>query len=154
MAEGNTIMMIWKIIVPVATVILIMSQAFHTSNFTAGGGFMPYGIKGVFVALPLGVIFALEGFEQAAQIAGEARNPKRDIPIAVVGSMLVGAALYMALQICFIGALIGAIAVFSLIVFYYAVHSRLGPEEVSVNAAEAISDAHMEDLELEVPEPV
>jgi amino acid transporter len=105
MAEGNTIMMIWKIIVPVGTVILIISQAFHTSNFTAGGGFMPYGIKGVFIALPLGVIFALEGFEQAAQIAGEARNPKRDIPIAVVGSMLCGAALYLALQICFIGAL-------------------------------------------------
>jgi amino acid transporter len=105
MAEGNSIMMIWKIIVPVATVILIMTKAFHSSNFTAGGGFMPYGVKGIFVALPLGVIFALEGFEQAAQIAGEARNPKRDIPIAVVGSMLVGAALYLALQVCFIGAL-------------------------------------------------
>jgi len=104
MAEGNTIAMIWKIIVPVGTVILITTSVFHTSNFTAGGGFMPYGIKGVFIALPLGVIFALEGFEQAAQLAGEARNPKRDIPLAVVGSMLLGAALYMALQICFIGA--------------------------------------------------
>jgi amino acid transporter len=49
---------------------------------------------------------------------------------------------------------IGAISVFSLIVFYYAVHSRLGPEKVSVNAADAISDAHIEDLELDVPEPV
>src|SRR5580692_5201753 len=105
MAEGNTVAMVWKILVPVATVILIITQAFHASNFTAGGGFMPYGIKGVFVALPLGVIFALEGFEQAAQLAGEARNPKRDIPLAVVGSMLMGAALYIALQICFIGAL-------------------------------------------------
>ena len=105
MAEGNSIAMIWKIIVPVGTVILITTRVFHTSNFTAGGGFMPYGIKGVFIALPLGVIFALEGFEQAAQLAGEARNPKRDIPLAVVGSMLLGAALYIALQICFIGAL-------------------------------------------------
>ncbi len=105
MAEGNTVAMVWKILVPVATVILIITHAFHSSNFTAGGGFMPYGIKGVFVALPLGVIFALEGFEQAAQLAGEARNPKRDIPLAVVGSMLMGAALYIALQICFIGAL-------------------------------------------------
>ena len=105
MAKGNSIAMIWKIIVPVGTVILITTRVFHTSNFTAGGGFMPYGIKGVFIALPLGVIFALEGFEQAAQLAGEARNPKRDIPLAVVGSMLLGAALYIALQICFIGAL-------------------------------------------------
>jgi amino acid transporter len=104
MAEGNTIAMIWKILVPVGTVILITTSVFHTSNFTAGGGFMPYGIKGVFIALPLGVIFALEGFEQAAQLAGEARNPRRDIPLAVIGSMLLGAALYMALQICFIGA--------------------------------------------------
>jgi amino acid transporter len=105
MAEGNTIAMVWKILVPVATVILIMSSAFHSSNFTAGGGFMPYGIKGIFVALPLGVIFAMEGFEQAAQLAGEARNPRRDIPIAVVGSMLMGAALYLALEVCFIGAI-------------------------------------------------
>jgi len=105
MARTNTVAMYWKIAVPVLTIILIMSQVFHTSNFTAGGGFMPFGIKGVFIALPLGVIFALEGFEQAAQLAGEARNPKRDVPIAVVGSMLMGAAIYLLLQLCFTGAL-------------------------------------------------
>ena len=104
MAEGNTIAMIWKIGVPVLAIIFIASNTFHSSNFTAGGGFMPFGIKGVFIALPLGVIFALEGFEQAAQLAGEARNPRRDVPIAVVGSMLMGAALYMALQVTFIAA--------------------------------------------------
>jgi amino acid transporter len=75
MAEGNSIAMIWKIGVPVLTIIFIITHSFHSSNFTAGGGFMPFGIKGVFIALPLGVIFALEGFEQAAQLAGEARNP-------------------------------------------------------------------------------
>ena len=49
---------------------------------------------------------------------------------------------------------IGAISVFSLIVFYYAVNSHLGPARVSENAAEAIADAHVEDLELEIPEAV
>jgi amino acid transporter len=105
MSDSNSIMMIWKIAVPVITIIFIMSNTFHGSNFTAGGGFMPFGIKGVFVALPLGVVFALEGFEQAAQLAGEARNPKRDVPLAVVGSMLMGAALYLLLEVTFIGAL-------------------------------------------------
>jgi amino acid transporter len=105
MARTNTVAMYWKILVPFATVILIMSKVFHGSNFTSGGGFMPYGIKGVFIAIPLGIVFALEGFEQAAQLAGEARNPKRDVPIAVVGSMLMGAALYILLQLCFTGAL-------------------------------------------------
>ena len=108
MAKGNTsVMMVWKILVPVLTIILIMSKAVNTSNFSTCGRQIscPTALSGVFIALPLGIIFALEGFEQAAQIAGEARNPKRDIPIAVVGSMLVGAALYLALQVCFIGAL-------------------------------------------------
>jgi amino acid transporter len=105
MARTNTVAMYWKILVPFATVILISTKVFHTGNFTAGGGFMPFGIKGVFIAIPLGIVFALEGFEQAAQLAGEARNPKRDVPIAVVGSMLMGAALYILLQLCFTGAL-------------------------------------------------
>jgi amino acid transporter len=105
MARTNTVAMYWKILVPIATVILIMTKAFHGSNFHAGGGFMPFGFKGVFVAIPLGIVFALEGFEQAAQLAGEARNPKRDVPLAVVGSMLMGAAIYIALQLCFTGAL-------------------------------------------------
>jgi amino acid transporter len=105
MARTNTVAMYWKILVPFMTIIFIMAKVFHGSNFTAGGGFMPYGIKGVFIAIPLGIVFALEGFEQAAQLAGEARNPKRDVPLAVVGSMLMGAALYILLQLCFTGAL-------------------------------------------------
>ena len=106
MARTNTVAMYWKILVPIITIIFIMTKVFHGSNFTAGGGgFLPYGIKGVFVAIPLGVVFALEGFEQAAQLAGEARNPRRDVPIAVVGSMLMGAAIYLLLQVTFTGAL-------------------------------------------------
>jgi amino acid transporter len=105
MARTNTIATWWKIAVPIVTIIFIITKVFHSSNFTAGGGFAPYGLKGIFIALPLGVIFALEGFEQAAQLAGEARNPKRDVPIAVVGSMLMGAAIYMMLQVTFTGAL-------------------------------------------------
>jgi amino acid transporter len=105
MARTNTVAMYWKIAIPILTIIFIMAKVFHGSNFTAGGGFMPYGIKGVFIAIPLGIVFALEGFEQAAQLAGEARNPKRDVPLAVVGSMLMGAAIYLLLQLCFTGAL-------------------------------------------------
>src|SRR6202020_2989885 len=59
MARTNTVAMYWKILVPFGTVIFIMTKVFHGSNFTAGGGFMPYGIKGVFVAIPLGIVFAL-----------------------------------------------------------------------------------------------
>lgn len=105
MARTNTIATWWKIFVPLLTIVFIMTKVFHSGNFTAGGGFMPFGVKGVFIAIPLGIVFALEGFEQAAQLAGEARNPRRDVPLAVVGSMLMGAAIYILLQLAFTGAL-------------------------------------------------
>jgi amino acid transporter len=47
----------------------------------------------------------LQGFEQAAQLAGEARNPKRDLSRAIITAMLIGAVLYAALQFVMIGAL-------------------------------------------------
>jgi amino acid transporter len=105
LADSNTITVIWKIAVPVLTVVVLIVVSFQASNFTAGGGFAPYGAHGVFAALPLGVVFAVQGFEQAAQLAGEARDPQRNVPRAVIGSVIVGTLLYLALEVAFIGAL-------------------------------------------------
>jgi amino acid transporter len=105
LADSNTITVLWKIAVPVLTLIVLIWVSFRSSNFTAGGGFAPYGAHGVFAALPLGVVFALQGFEQAAQMAGEARDPQRNVPRAVIGSVIVGTLLYLALEVAFVGAL-------------------------------------------------
>ncbi|HTT52076.1 MAG TPA: hypothetical protein VMH35_11805 [Streptosporangiaceae bacterium] len=45
---------------------------------------------------------------------------------------------------------VAAISVFSLIVFYYAVHSRLSPQHVAVNVRDAVTEAEQEDIALEV----
>ena len=65
---------------------------------------MPFGVHGVFAALTGGVVFGLQGFEQAAQLAGEARDPKRDMSRAILASMAIGALLYSLLQLVMIGA--------------------------------------------------
>ena len=58
---------------------------FNASNFGAGGGFMPYGIKALFGAIPsAGIVFAYLGFEQADQLAGEIKNPQRNLPRAII----------------------------------------------------------------------
>ncbi|HEY6423993.1 MAG TPA: hypothetical protein VIY28_12245 [Pseudonocardiaceae bacterium] len=54
LAGSNTIVVLWKIAVPVLTVIVLIVVSFRISNFTAGGGFAPYGAHGVLAALPLG----------------------------------------------------------------------------------------------------
>jgi len=106
LSETNKVTVWWKIAIPVLTVIVLMITAFHTGNFTAGGGFMPFGWKGVFLAIASGgVVFAYLGFEQAIQLGGESKNPRRNIPLAVIGAMILGVVLYIALQVAFIAAL-------------------------------------------------
>jgi amino acid transporter len=105
LAETNSIAMIWKLLIPTITIFALLFTVFHSGNFTAGGGFAPYGFHGIFAALPLGVVFAIEGFEQAIQVGGEAENPQKNIPRAVIYSMIIGTVIYLLLEVAFIGAL-------------------------------------------------
>jgi amino acid transporter len=106
LAQSNNVIMVWKIAIPVIAIVALFATRFHGSNFSAGGGFSPYGFHGIFSAISTGgVIFAYLGFEQAIQLGGESSNPRRNIPLAVIGAMLFGVALYVLLQIAFLGAL-------------------------------------------------
>ncbi|HEY0388833.1 MAG TPA: APC family permease [Gaiellales bacterium] len=105
LSHTNNVVMIWKIAIPVLTAIVLLFH-FHGGNLSAAGGFAPFGAKGVLSAIAVGgVIFALLGFEQAVQMAGESSNPGRNVPIAVIGAMLIGVVLYLVLQLSFLGAL-------------------------------------------------
>ncbi|MFJ8855439.1 amino acid permease [Streptomyces sp. NPDC102437] len=91
--------------IAVLTIAVLAGTTFHGSNF-GHQGFAPFGVEGVLSAVSTsGIIFAFLGFEQADQLAGESRNPARDIPRAVIGSILIGALVYLSLQVVFIGAL-------------------------------------------------
>lgn len=105
LAHTNSAATWWKIAVPLAAIFIIAVGNFHPSNFTSEG-FAPFGAKGVLGAISSsGIIFALLGFEQAIQLAGESRNPKRDLPRATLGSVAIGAVIYILLQVVFIAAL-------------------------------------------------
>jgi amino acid transporter len=106
LAEANKLAVCWKIFIPALIVVALVTTSAHGANFSAGGGFMPFGWKGVFLAMSSGgVIFACLGFEQAIQLGGESRNPGRNIPLAIIGGMVIAVGLYVALQVAFIAAL-------------------------------------------------
>jgi amino acid transporter len=106
LARTNSTATWWKVGIPLLTIFVFAIAQFHGSNFTAADGFNPYGAKGILSAVSTsGIIFALLGFEQADQLAGESTNPKRDIPRAVIGSIVIGAIIYILLQVVFIAAL-------------------------------------------------
>jgi amino acid transporter len=108
LTRANSAINWWKIVIPVFTIIVLLATHFHVGNFTAGGGFFVHGsaIKSILIAIPSGgIVFSLLGFEQAVQLGGEAANPRRDLPRAVIFSILIGAAIYILLQIAFIGSI-------------------------------------------------
>jgi amino acid transporter len=106
LAHTNSAATWWKVGIPLLTIFVLGIVNFHASNFHAADGFAPLGAKGVLSAISTsGIIFALLGFEQADQLAGESARPKRDIPRAVLWSVIIGAVIYVALQIVFLGAL-------------------------------------------------
>lgn len=55
--------------------------------------FMPHGAKGVFQAAAI-VYFAYGGFDNIATMAEETKNPQRDIPLGLLGSMSIITVIY------------------------------------------------------------
>ena len=100
----NTVVTWWKFIIPALTIIFLFT-VYHESNMTVGG-FAPFGWPGIFTSIPTaGIGFAYLGFRGAAQFSGEARNPQRDAPRAIVLSITAAVILYVLLQVVFIGAI-------------------------------------------------
>jgi amino acid transporter len=110
-ARTNTTVTTWKVLVPILAILVFLIAKFHASNFSADGGFWYGGTlhtipKAIMEAIPhAGIVFALLGFEQAIQLGGESRNPQRDLPRAVIGSILIGVVIYILVQFAFVGAL-------------------------------------------------
>ena len=59
--------------------------------------FIPYGISGLMLGASL-VFFAFIGFDAVSTQAEEARNPQRDMPIAIMASLVLCTVLYIAVS--------------------------------------------------------
>jgi len=64
--------------------------------------FAPFGFHGIVRSAAL-VFFAYIGFDTVTVASEESRNPQRDIPIAVIGSLVIGGALYMTIAYITVG---------------------------------------------------
>ncbi len=105
LSETNTIVVWWKIAIPVIVAGTFIAHGFAPGNFAVGGLF-PTGAHGVLAAVSTGgVVFALLGFEQAVELGGEAKDPQRSVPWAVIGSVVIAGTIYLVVQIAFIGAI-------------------------------------------------
>lgn len=104
-ARINNVLVWWKLAMIVLVIVALLVVGFNGSHLTRFGGFTPYGWHGVFEAIPAAAIaFSFLGFRQGIELAGETANPRRNVPLTVVGSVVICGVLYILLQLAFLGA--------------------------------------------------
>ncbi len=106
-ARSNTAITVFKLIVPAATGFALIAAGFHAQNFSFGvdGKSHVTDFAAILTAVATaGIVFSYNGFQSPVNLAGEARNPGRSIPFAILGSIALATVVYLILQVAYIGA--------------------------------------------------
>ena len=101
---------IWKLIVPLLVAGVLMALSGHWGNLQIPVHHATHaasGVNGPAVELMAavgsgGILFCLLGFRTAVDLAGEARNPQRNVPLAMGLGLGISLLIYLVLQLSFL----------------------------------------------------
>ncbi len=97
-ARANNVMVVVKLAVIVVFIALgwkyINPENYHPYIPANTGNFGEFGVSGIFAGAGT-IFFAYIGFDCVSAAAQEARNPQRDMPIGILGSLLICTILYV-----------------------------------------------------------
>jgi APA family basic amino acid/polyamine antiporter len=98
-AVANNSMVLLKLSILVLVVVVglfyVTSANYKPFLPAAAGGFGDFGWSGVLRGAGI-VFFAYIGFDAVSTAAAEARNPRRTVPIGLIGTVLIATAIYIA----------------------------------------------------------
>ncbi len=100
----NTVATWIKVCAPIGTIIVLLIVSHHPGNLSVpahASGNVMHMLTAISTA---GVFFSLFGFTQAIQLAGETDNPARNIPISVIGTIIIGFIIFVLVQYAFVTA--------------------------------------------------
>ncbi|MBO1326127.1 amino acid permease [Acetobacter sp. TBRC 12305] len=102
-AVFNNIITIFKFVVPTLVIVCLFMYV-RGDNFHSHG-FAPHGWQSLETAISTGgIIFAYLGLTPIVAVAGEAKDPQRTIPLALILSVVMAALVYVLLQFVFVGS--------------------------------------------------
>ena len=97
-AEANNVMVAIKI-GAILIVLVVGGMLVHPANWKP---FAPSGFGGIVTGGAI-VFFTYIGFDSVSTAAEEARNPQRDLPIGIIGSLIVCTLLYVGVSVVLLG---------------------------------------------------
>ena len=102
--SGLTIIKILNVVILIVIVPLLL---FKAANFTTTSFLPSTGFQGVLIAIPAtGILFSFGGYRQVADMAGEIKNPKRNLPLAIGITLVVQSVMYILMSIVVVGAVV------------------------------------------------
>lgn len=105
MGKFNSALTWVKIASVVILIVMVPLIIFHSSNFTVPSFIPSTGWKGIFIAIPAtGILFSFGGYRQVADMAGEIKNPKRNLPLAIGITLAVQSIFYVLMSIVIVGS--------------------------------------------------
>jgi APA family basic amino acid/polyamine antiporter len=102
-ARANSFMVLVKIAALLLFIVLGIT-AFSSDNFSPFYGGEKEGFSGVVTAASI-IFFAYIGFDAISTSGEETKNPGRDLPIAIIGSLAIATLLYIIVAVVAVGAL-------------------------------------------------
>lgn len=88
--------------IKISVIFLFLYLGFSHINAVNWHPFMPYGWQGIFTGAAI-VFFAYIGFDAVSTAAEEVRNPQKDLPIGIIGSLSISTLLYIAVSVVLTG---------------------------------------------------
>ncbi|MGB9429239.1 MAG: APC family permease [Gammaproteobacteria bacterium] len=93
-----------KVCAPIGTIIVLLIYSHHSENLSVPAHATGNVANMLTAISTAGVFFSLFGFSQAIQLAGETSNPARNIPISVIGTIVIGGIIFVLVQFAFVTA--------------------------------------------------
>src|SRR5436190_15849514 len=129
-ASFNSVIVMVKVLVVILFIIAGIGYV-NKSNIGLGctvgapgcAEFMPFGFSGVVTGAAV-IFFAYIGFDAVSTAAQESKNPQRDMPIGIMGSLAICTVLYILVA----GIMVG-------LVDYHALTNAAAPIAVAIDAA-------------------
>ncbi len=90
------------VVIKIAIIILFLATGVFFIRKANYHPFLPYGMKGVFRGSTT-VFFAYLGFDAVSSSAAEVKNPKRNMPLGIIGTLVVATVLYMGVSVVLTG---------------------------------------------------
>jgi APA family basic amino acid/polyamine antiporter len=129
-ASFNSVIVMIKVLVVVLFIVAGIGYV-NKSNIGIGcvagttgcADFMPFGFSGIITGAAV-IFFAYIGFDAVSTAAQESKNPQRDMPIGIMGSLAICTVLYILVA----GIMVG-------LVDYHALTNAAAPIAVAIDAA-------------------